>query len=386
MIGAGGVGGVVARKCAQHRRELGGILLCSRSVGKCREIARAAGGEVGFGRLDADRPEEVEACIAGCGARLVINAASPYQNLPVMEACARSGTHYVDTSLYDTPGQAPYDYQAQWDFSRRFAEKGATALLSIGFDPGVVNVYCAHGARSLLDDVESIDIIDCNAGSTGRAFATNFDPETNIREILHPPIVLEEGRLETREPLGESRVFDFPGIGEREAWLVAHEEVLSLARFVPGVRHVRFWMAFTGDYLRHLRALRDVGMTSIRPVAHQGREIVPLQFLKTLLPDPATLGPESRGITCIGVILEGTRGGRPARFLIYNNCRHEDCHAEVGSQAVSYTTGVPAVLAARLILSGSWNRPGVWNPEQMDPAPFMDAIGPMGLPWNVREL
>ena len=384
IIGAGGVGGVVAHKCAQHREELGAIHLYSRTPERCRSIAGAIEGEIGTGRVDAGNAEAVEALIARCRARVVINAASPYRNLSIMEACARAGAHYVDTSLYDTPEQAPYEYDAQWAFGDRFARKGATAILSIGFDPGVVNVYCAHAARHLFDALESIDIIDCNAGSTDREFSTNFDPETNIREILHEPIVYEEGRFVRRKPLDISRCFDFPGIGEREAFLMAHEEVLSLGRFIPGVRHVRFWMAFTEKYLRHLRVLDDVGMTSIEPVEHEGREVVPLQFLKTLLPDPASLAAESRGTTCIGCLFEGTREGKPARALVYNNCRHEDCYEEVGSQAVSYTTGVPAVLAARLILSGAWSRPGVWNPEQMDPDPFMEAIGPMGLPWHVR--
>ncbi len=385
IIGAGGVGRVVAHKCAQHREVFVDICLASRRVGKCEAIAQELAGNIRPAEVDADRPAEVAALIGKCGAQAVINAASPYQNLAVMEACAQTGVHYVDTSLDDERDRIKYDYADQRAFHERFRAAGATGVLSIGFDPGVVNVYCAYAQKHLFDSIETIDIIDCNAGDHGYAFATNFDPETNLREVLADAIAFEDGEFQTSRALTRYRQFDFPGIGIREACLMAHEEVLSIARCLPGLRHVRFWMAFSEEYLRHLRVLENVGMTSIQPVLHEGREIVPLQFLKRLLPDPASLGPRTQGQTCIGCLLEGRKDGRPRKTLLYNTCQHEACYAETRSQAVSYTTGVPAALAAHLIFSGEWARPGVFHPEQLNPDPFMEAVGAMGLPWKIRE-
>lgn len=385
IVGAGGVGRAAAHKCAQHRNVFAEICLASRSIEKCEAIAREIAGGIHTAEVDADRVSDVVQLIRRRNARLVLNAASPYQNLAVMEACVQTGIHYVDTSMDDERGRIKYDYADQRAFHQRFQAAGATAVLSIGFDPGAVNVFCAHAQKHLFDSLETIDIIDCNAGDHGYAFATNFDPETNIREILAPAIAFEKGEFKTSKALKTRRQFDFPGIGLREACLMAHEEVLSIAKFIPGVRNVRFWMAFSEQYLRHLRVLENVGMTSIRPVLYKGREIVPLQFLKRLLPDPAALAPRTKGKTCIGCRFEGRKKGRPRKTLVYNICQHEACYAEARSQAVSYTTGVPATLAARLILSGEWALPGVFHPEQLNPDPFMNQMGAMGLPWQIRE-
>ena len=386
IIGAGGVGRVVAHKCAQDREVFSGICLASRTIEKCDRIAAEIGSDVKTASLDADQSDQVEALIRQHRANVLINVASPYQNLPIMEACARTGVHYVDTSLDDERDKIKYDYADQLGFDERFKQSGASGVLSLGFDPGVVNVYCAHAQKHLFDSIDSIDIIDCNAGDHGYPFATNFDPETNIREILADVIAFEDGEFRTTKALQTKRSFDFPEIGTRDAYLMTHEEVLSIARFIPGVKNVRFWMTFTEKYLTHLGVLENIGMTAIDPIRFEGRDVVPLQFLKALLPDPASLGPRTKGITWIGCLFEGKKDGQSKRVLVYNNCDHETCYAEVQSQAVSYTTGVPAVLAARLILSGAWGQPGVYCPEQLDPDPFMDGIGGLGLPWKVKEL
>ena len=385
IIGAGGVGRVVAHKCAQDRETFSEICLASRTLSKCEQIASEIDGAIQTETVDGDSVSSVVALIKKVGAEVLINVASPYQNLPIMEACAQTGVHYVDTSLDDVRDRIKYDYADQLGFGPKFKERGITGVLSIGFDPGVVNVYCAHAQKHWFDSITSIDIIDCNGGDHGYEFATNFDPETNIREILADVISFQDGALQTTKALETRRTFEFPGIGTREAYLMTHEEVLSIAEFIPEVKHVRFWMTFTEKYLTHLRVLENIGMTSIKPIPFEGGGIVPLRFLKALLPDPATLGARTRGVTCIGCVIEGQQNGQPKRVLVWNNCVHEECFAEVQSQAVSYTTGVPAVLAARLVCTGEWAVPGVFCPEQLDPDPFMNAIGEMGLPWQTRN-
>lgn len=384
VIGAGGVGGVVAHKCAQLPEVFSEICLASRTPSKCESIAERIARPVLTTVIDADRVAAVEALIDEFKPSVLINVASPYQNLSIMEACAKKAVHYVDTSMDDIPEEVKYDYANQWAFDDAFRQAGVTGLLSLGFDPGVVNVFCAYTLKHHLDRIDTIDIIDCNAGDHGLPFATNFDPETNIREILAPALFFEEGEWKQARALEVERTFDFPEIGPRRAHLMAHEELLSLAKFIPGVRNVRFWMTFSDEYLAHLRVLNNVGMTRIDPVSYEGSEIVPLRFLKQLLPDPASLGPRTKGKTCIATVCEGLKEGRREQVAIYNTCVHEACFAEVGSQAISYTTGVPAVLGARLVLSGAWCQAGVYNPEQLDPDPFMEAIGEMGLPWRVE--
>lgn len=386
IIGAGGVGRVVTLKCARLPEVFSEVMLASRTRQKCEAIAAACDRPVHTAEVDADDADAVERLIRSFGARVVINVALPYQNLPIMEACARAGAHYVDTSMNDRPDEVVYDYSEQKAFADRFEEAGITGLLSLGFDPGVVNVFCAYARKHLFDRIESIDIIDCNAGSNGLPFATNFDPETNLREVLADVPYFENGRWHTAPALTVSREFDFPAVGRRRAYLMAHEEVLSIQQNIPEARTVRFWMTFNESYLTHVRVLRNLGLTSIEPVDYNGVPVVPLRFLKHVLPNPAGLGSRTTGKTSIACIIEGVQRGRPRRVRIANVCSHEAAYREVGSQAISYTTGVPAVLGARLVLEGPWARAGVWTPEELDPDPFMEAIGPMGLPWIQEEL
>jgi len=390
IIGAGGVGQVVAAKCAQMPEVFSEICLASRTESKCRAIADWVAGRTGraieTAALDADNPDNTVALIERVRPDIVINVAQPYQNLPVMEACARAGAHYIDTSMYDEPDTFATDYEPQLKFAEQFVPKGVTGVLSIGFDPGVVNVFCAHAQKHHFDRIEQIDIIDCNAGDHGLPFATNFDPETNIREILADALYYEDGELKSAEALTVKQDFDFPEVGTRTGYLMFHEEVLSIARNIPGVKRVRFWMTFGESYLRHLNVLRNVGLTSTEPVEFEGQPIVPLQFLKAVLPEPSTLGPRYTGKTCIATIIEGTKDDRPKKIIIYNLCDHRAAYEEVGVQAISYTTGVPAVTAAQQVLEGPWARPGVFCPEQLDPDPFLDALAVNGLPWHVKEL
>ena len=390
IIGAGGVGRVVTHKCARLPDVFSRVCLASRTPAKCERIVRDLPADravpVVTAGVDADDVEAVTRLIERERPAVLINVASPYQNLPIMEACARTGVHYVDTSMDDAPDCIKYDYEAQWAFRERFARAGVTGLLSLGFDPGVVNVFCAHARKHLLDRIETIDIIDCNAGSNGLPFATNFDPETNLREVLAPALHFENGAWREVPAFSVSREFDFPEVGRRRAYLMAHEELISLAAFLPGVRTARFWMTFTEEYLTHVKVLEGLGLTAIEPVDYDGVPVVPLRLLKKVLPDPGDLGARTRGKTSIACLIEGVKDGAPRRVMIWNVSSHEAAYAEVGTQAISYTTGVPAVLGARLIVSGAWNRPGVWNPEQLDPDPFLELLGPMGLPWESRDL
>jgi saccharopine dehydrogenase (NAD+, L-lysine forming) len=386
IIGAGGVGQVVAHKCAQLQDVFSEICLASRTVSKCSAIADGIEMPITTASIDANSPDEVAALIEHEKAVIAINVAQPYQNLPVMEACARTGVHYIDSSLYDEPGIFATDYAEQLAFAGRMEKGGATGVLSIGFDPGVVNVFCAYAQKHYFDQIDHIDIIDCNDGDHGHAFATNFDPETNIREILADACYIEAGKLKSVEALSVHQDFDFPEIGMRTGYLMFHEEVISIAENIPGVKTVKFWMTFGASYLQYLTVLRNVGLTGTEPIDYEGRSIVPLQFLKAVLPEPASLGPGYTGKTCIATMISGRLNGRERKIAIYNLCDHKAAFNEVGAQAVSYTTGVPAVTAAQQVLNGNWNRPGVFCPEQLDPDPFMDALAVNGLPWRVKEL
>jgi saccharopine dehydrogenase (NAD+, L-lysine forming) len=386
IVGAGGVGQVVAAKCAQLPEVFSGICLASRTESKCRAIADRLPIPIETARVDADNPDEMADLIGQTKPAIVINVAQPYQNLPVMEACGGTGVHYIDTSMYDEPDIFATDYEPQLAFAREYTPKNITGVLSIGFDPGVVNVFCAYARKHHFDTISTIDIIDCNAGDHGLPFATNFDPETNIREILADACYFENGELRTAEALTVKQDFEFPEVGRRTGYLMFHEEVISLAQNIEGVQTVRFWMTFGEAYLRHLEVLRNVGLTGTEPIDFQGRQIIPLQFLKAVLPEPSTLGPRYTGKTCIATIIEGTRDGKPKRIIIYNICDHQAAYREVGVQAISYTTGVPAVTAAQQILSGAWHQPGVFCPEQFDPDPFLADLAKNGLPWHVTEL
>ena len=386
IIGAGGVGQVVTHKCAQRRDIFIGITLASRTKSKCDTIAAQLGGSINTAQVDADNVPELVALIKQVQPKLVINVALPYQDLHIMDACLETGVDYLDTANYEPLDTAKFEYSWQWAYQERFREKGLMALLGSGFDPGVTNVYTALAAKKYLDVVEELDIIDANAGSHGQPFATNFNPEINIREVTAICRHWENGAWIESPPLTTKHSFDFPeGIGPMNIYRLYHEEMESLVKHIPTIKKAQFWMTFSDNYLKHLEVLQNVGMTRIDEVEYNGQKIVPIQFLKALLPDPGSLGPLTKGKTCIGVIARGTKDGQRRQVYIYNICDHEACYREVQSQAISYTTGVPAVVGAIMMLSGMWKGAGVFNIEQFDPEVFLDVLGPMGLPTVVVD-
>jgi len=390
IIGAGGVGNVVAHKCAQAHEHFSEILLASRNENKCKAIAAdvkaATGRAIRTAAVDADDVKATVALIQSFKPDLVINVALPYQDLPLMDACLHAGVHYLDTANYEPPNHAKFEYSWQWAYRERFAKAGLTALLGSGFDPGVTNVFCAYAQKHLFDTIETIDIMDANAGDHGYPFATNFNPEINIREITQRGRYWEKGEWKETDPLSIKQVYDYPVVGPKDSYLLYHEELESLAINIKGLKRIRFFMTFSERYLTHLRVLENVGMTRIDPIDFQGHKIVPIQFLKALLPDPASLGPRTKGKTCIGCEITGTKDGKKRKVFIYNVCDHQECYAEVKSQAISYTTGVPAAIGGIMIASGLWKKPGVWNMEEMDPDPFMAELNKRGLPWHVKEM
>lgn len=390
IIGAGGVGNVVAHKCAMLTEYFSEVMLASRNENKCKAIAadvkQATGRTLRTAAVDADDVKATVALIKSFGADLLINVALPYQDLPLMDACLHAGIHYVDTANYEPPHLAKFEYSWQWAYRERFQKAGLTALLGSGFDPGVTNVFCAYAQKHLFDSIETVDIMDANAGDHGYPFATNFNPEINIREITQRGRYWEQGEWKETDPLSVKWVYDYPGIGPKDSYLLFHEELESLAINIKGLKRIRFFMTFSQNYLTHLRVLENVGMTRIDPIEFQGHKIVPIQFLKALLPDPASLGPRTKGKTCIGCEITGVKGGKPRKVFIHNICDHQECYAEVKSQAISYTTGVPAAIGGAMLASGQWTRPGVWNMEEMDPDPFMAELNKRGLPWHVKEL
>jgi len=383
IIGAGGVGQVVAHKCSQVPEVFSDICLASRTLEKCEKIARQIPRPIETARVDADNVPELVSLIQQFKPALIINVALPYQDLTIMDACLETGVDYLDTANYEPQDEARFCYKWQWDYHERFKDRGIMALLGSGFDPGVTNVFCAWAKKKHFDEIHEIDIIDCNAGDHGHPFATNFNPEINIREVSARGKYYEDGEWKETTPLSVSKIFDFPeGIGERKIYLMYHEELESLVKHIPGVKRARFWMTFSDNYLKHLEVLENVGMTRIDPVIYNGQEIIPLQFLKTLLPDPASLGPVTRGRTCIGCLINGIKDGKKKIYYIYNICDHQKCYEEVKSQAVSYTTGVPAMIGAMLMLTGRWRGKGVFNMEEFDPGPFMEKLNLHGLPWT----
>lgn len=389
IIGAGGVGQVVAHKVSQHPEVFSSAVLASRTLSKCdaikAQITKRRKYPIETSRVNADHPREMAELIRKVQPALVINVALPYQDLSIMDACLETGVDYLDTANYEPPDVARFEYKWQWAYQERFKQKGIMALLGSGFDPGVTNVFCAYAQKHRFDEIRSIDIMDANAGDHGHPFATNFNPEINIREITARGRFWETGEWKETDPLSVHKTWDFPEIGPKEMYLMYHEELESLAKNIRGLQRIRFWMTFSENYLTHLRVLENVGMTSIHPVNFQGMEIVPLQFLKALLPDPASLGARTRGKTNIGCWIEGVKDGKPLKTYVYNICDHEQCYAEVESQAISYTTGAPAMIGAMMMVTGKWKLPGVWNMEQFDPDPFMEALNRNGLPW-VEEI
>jgi saccharopine dehydrogenase (NAD+, L-lysine-forming) len=390
IIGAGGVGGVVAHKCAQASDVFDEVVLASRTLARCElikaQVKEMQGRDLTIAQVDADDVRATTALLRKHRPDVVINVALPYQDLHIMDACLEAGVDYLDTANYEPPDVAKFEYSWQWAYQERFAKAGRMALLGSGFDPGVTNVYCAYAQKHLFDTIDYIDIVDCNGGSHGKAFATNFNPEINIREITARGRYWEEGVWKETDPLSVSAIFDYPGVGERKSFVLYHEELESLAKNIKGLKRIRFWMTFGEPYLQHLRVLENVGMTRIDPVRYEdGHEVVPIKFLKALLPDPASLAPGYTGKTSIGCLVEGTKDGKRKKVLVYNICDHAECYREVRAQAVSYTTGVPAVTGAIMMVTGKWRGHGVFNMEQMDPDPFLDEVARRGLPWHVEE-
>jgi saccharopine dehydrogenase (NAD+, L-lysine-forming) len=383
IIGAGGVGAVVAHKCASVPEVFTDIMLASRTKSKCDKIAAAVGGNrIKTAQVDADNVEELIALINSYKPELVINVALPYQDLSIMDACLATKTHYMDTANYEPKDEAKFEYKWQWAYQERFKEAGIMALLGCGFDPGVTSIYTAYAAKHHFDEIHYLDIVDCNAGDHGKAFATNFNPEINIREITQRGKYWENGQWIEIDPMSIHKSISYPNIGERDSYLLYHEELESLTKNYPTIKRARFWMTFGQKYLTVLNVLQEVGLTSIKPIVYEGHEIVPLQFLKAVLPEPASLAEGYTGQTSIGCQIRGIKDGKERTYYIWNNCDHAAAYNEIGAQAVSYTTGVPAMLGAKMILTGTWKGAGVFNVEEFDPDPFMAEIGKYGLPWN----
>lgn len=386
IIGAGGVGGVVTHKCAQAADVFSEICLASRTVSKCEAIAKEIDRPIRTEAVDADNVSDLVRLIHDFKPDILINVALPYQDLSIMEACLETGVDYVDTANYESPDEARFSYEFQWPYHSRFLEKGIMGLLGSGFDPGVTNVFCAYAQKHYFDEIHYVDILDANGGDHGYPFATNFNPEINIREVSANGRYWENGSWIETQPMEIHQTFDFPEIGDKEMYLLYHEEMESLVKHLNGLKRIRFWMTFSQKYLTHLEVLKNVGMTRIDPVNYNGAEIVPLQFLRALLPDPASLGPRTVGKTNIGCIVRGVKDGKPKAIYIYNVCDHQECYREVKSQAISYTTGVPAMIGAMMVVSGQWKKTGIFNMEQLDPDPFLEQLAKYGLPWNVVEL
>lgn len=381
------MGQVVVHKCAQVPEVFSDIVLASRTLAKCDNIAAQLSRPITTAQIDADNVSETVALIEKEQPQLVINVALPYQDLAIMDACLQTGVHYLDTANYEPPEEAKFEYSWQWAYQDRFKNAGLMSLLGSGFDPGVTNVFTAYLLKHYFDEIHELDIVDVNGGDHGQPFATNFNPEINIREVSAACRHWEDGAFIETPAMSQSRSFTCPeGVGTYNIYRMYHEELESLTRHIPTIRKAQFWMSFSDNYLKHLEVLTNIGMTRIDPVMYEGKEVIPLQFLKSVLPDPSSLGPLTKGRTCIGVIAKGIKDGERKCHYIYNICDHEACYKEVQSQAVSYTTGVPAMIGAKMMLEGKWMQDGVWNMEQFDPDPFMEALNQYGLPWKVIEL
>ncbi len=387
IIGAGGVGNVVVKKCAMNPDVFSEVVLASRTLRKCEAIAAECEAinlptKVETHQVDADSVPELVALINKVKPFMIINVALPYQDLTIMDACLETGIHYMDTANYEPKDVAKFEYSWQWAYKERFEKVGLMALLGCGFDPGVTQVYTAYAAKHHFDEIHELDIIDCNAGDHGKAFATNFNPEINIREITQPGRFWENGEWKEIEAMSIHKPINYPGIGPKESYVLYHEELESLVKNFPTLKRARFWMTFGQAYITHLNVLENVGMTSIKPIKFQGMDIVPLEFLKAVLPEPGSLGANYTGETSIGCQIKGIKDGKPKTYYVWNNCKHQDCWKEVQAQGVSYTTGVPAMLGAMMMITGEWMSPGVWNCEEMNPDPFMAMLNIHGLPWH----
>lgn len=408
VIGCGGVAAVAIHKCCENSGVFSELCIASRTKSKCdalkKKLEKTTSVKLTTAQVDADDVQQLVALIERYRPAAVLNVALPYQDLTIMEACLQTRTDYIDTANYEPENTddpewrriyeqrcrekgftAYFDYSWQWAYRERYEKAGITALLGSGFDPGVTSVFTAYAKKHYFDELHTIDILDCNGGDHGYPFATNFNPEINLREVSANDSYWEDGRWVETEPMAIKREYDFEGVGRKDMYLLHHEEIESLAASFPEVKRIRFFMTFGQSYLTHMKCLENVGMLSTTPIDFEGRPIVPIQFLKALLPDPATLGPRTKGKTNIGCIFTGVKDGKEKSLYIYNVCDHEACYREVGSQAISYTTGVPAMIGAALVVSGVWKKPGVFTTEQLDPDPFMDALNRFGLPWVVEE-
>ncbi|MGN0131704.1 MAG: saccharopine dehydrogenase family protein [Lachnospiraceae bacterium] len=408
IIGCGGVAQVAIKKCCQNSDVFTEICIASRTKSKCdavkEEVDKWTRTKVTTAQVDADKSEEVAALIRSYQPDAVLNVALPYQDLAIMDACVECKVSYIDTANYEAEDTndpawravyeerckrlgftAYFDYSWQWAYAEKFKEAGITALLGSGFDPGVTSVFSAYALKHYFDEIDTIDILDCNGGDHGYPFATNFNPEINLREVSAPGSYWENGKWVEVEAMSIKREYDFPQVGKKDMYLLHHEEIESLAKNIPGVKRIRFFMTFGQSYLTHMKCLENVGMLSTEPIEFEGKQIVPIQFLKALLPDPASLGPRTVGKTNIGCIFHGRKDGKEKTIYIYNVCDHQECYQEVGSQAISYTTGVPAMIGAMMLVTGTWSGAGVFNIEEFDPDPYMDALNKWGLPWVVEE-
>jgi saccharopine dehydrogenase (NAD+, L-lysine-forming) len=389
IIGAGGVGNVVAFKCAMNADTFGNITLASRTVSKCDAIAKNIQEKVGVtiatASIDANSVPQLIEFLNTLKPDIVINVALPYQDLTIMDACSACGIDYLDTANYEHPDTAKFEYKEQWARDEQFKEANIMGLLGSGFDPGATNVFCAYAQKHYFDEIHTIDILDCNAGDHGYPFATNFNPEINLREVSAKGRYWENGEWIETEPMEIMQVWDYPEVGPKDSYLLYHEEMESLVKHIKGLKRIRFFMTFGQSYLTHMKCLENVGMLGIKEVEHKGMKIVPMEFLATLLPDPASLGPRTKGKTNIGIYAKGMKDGVEKTIYIYQVSDHEACYAEVMSQGVSYTTGVPAMIGAKLMLEGKWQGKGVFNMEQLDPDPFMEEMNKQGLPWKIIE-
>ncbi len=389
IIGCGGVASVAVHKCCQNSEIFTDICIASRTVSKCDKLKSELEGKtktnISTASLNADNVDEIVKLIESYKPDLVLNLALPYQDLTIMEACLKTKVDYVDTANYEPEDTAKFEYSWQWAYRERFEKAGITALLGSGFDPGVTSVFSAYAMKHYFDEINYIDILDCNGGDHGYPFATNFNPEINIREVSAKGSYWEDGKWVETEPMEIKRVYDFPQVGVKDMYLLHHEELESLALNIKGIKRIRFFMTFGQSYLTHLKCLENVGMTSIEPIEFEGKQIIPLQFLKAVLPDPSSLGPRTKGKTNIGCIFRGKKDGKEKNLYMYNVCDHESCYKEVGSQAVAYTTGVPAMIGAMMLLTKTWDKKGVFNIEEFDPDPFMEALNKWGLPWIIEE-
>ena len=386
IIGAGAAGSVVAKKCAMNRDVFKKIHLASRRLESCKKVQKETVSKIDISQVDADDVEATVKLIEKVKPDLVINMALPYQDLPIMDACLKAGVHYMDTANYEPRDEAKFTYKWQWPYNKPYKQAGLMAVLGCGFDPGVTNVFCAYAQENLYDEIHTIDIIDCNAGDHGKAFATNFNPEINLREVTQRGKYWKDGKWIDIDPLSIATMIDYPEVGPVKSYLIYHEEEESLVKHITGLEQIRFWMTFSDNYIKHLEVLSNVGMTRIDPVKYKGVDVIPMEFLKQLLPAPSSLAEGYTGKTSIGCVFNGVKDGKKKKYIIWNVCDHAETFKEVGAQAVSYTTGVPPVVGAMMMFKGLWKGKGVFNVEQLPSGPFLDELAKQGLPWHVKEI